>query len=129
MPIIPIILSFFAGPVGKWIGIAIGGLILVAILVGIYKLHNDAIRREALAVYNRNQLEQIVIDQKRFIAELNRLQDLQKITIEDLQKQTDILTTKLGVVDTYLSSQEAKAADKPSSDVLKNTIKYLESVK
>ena len=125
MAIITSIVSFLMSPIGRMVGMGVGALLLVGVLLGLYKLHNDSIRREALAVYNRTQLEQLLKDQRDFISKMNELGELQKRTIADLQKQNDMLNTKLGVVDTYLSSQEARNADKPSSEVLKNTIRQL----
>lgn len=125
MAIITSIVSFLMTPIGRMVGMGVGALLLVGVLLGLYKLHNDSIRREALAVYNRTQLEQLLKDQRDFISKMNELSELQKRTIADLQKQNDMLNTKLGVVDTYLSSQEARNADKPSSEVLKNTIRQL----
>lgn len=125
MAIITSIVSFLMSPIGRMVGMGVGALLLVGVLLGLYKLHNDSIRREALAVYNRTQLKQLLKDQRDFISKMNELSELQKRTIADLQKQNDMLNTKLGVVDTYLSSQEARNADKPSSEVLKNTIRQL----
>ncbi len=125
MAIITSIVSFLMTPIGRMVGMGVGALLLVGVLLGLYKLHNDSIRREALAVYNRTQLKQLLKDQRDFISKMNELSELQKRTIADLQKQNDMLNTKLGVVDTYLSSQEARNADKPSSEVLKNTIRQL----
>ncbi len=125
MTIITSIVSFLMTPIGRMVGMGVGALLLVGVLLGLYKLHNDSIRREALAVYNRTQLEQLLKDQRDFISKMNELSELQKRTIVDLQKQNDMLNTKLSVVDTYLSSQEARNADKPSSEVLKNTIRQL----
>jgi hypothetical protein len=123
------IISFIMGPIGRIVGMGAGALLLVGVLLGLYKLHNDSIRREALAVYNRTQLEQLLKDQREFIDKMNELSELQKKTMIDLEKQNAVLNIKLGEVDAYLSSQEARNANKPSSDVLKNTIRQLESVK
>lgn len=123
------ITAFLMSPIGRIVGIGAGALLLIGILLGLYKLHNDSIRREALAVYNRTQLEQLLKDQRDFIDKMNELSDLQKKTMIDLEKQNVALNAKLGAVDAYLSSQEAIGANKPSSDVLKNTIRQLESLK
>jgi len=123
------IISFIMSPIGRIVGMGAGALLLVGVLLGLYKLHNDSIRREALAVYNRTQLEQLLKDQREFIDKMNELSELQKKTMIDLEKQNAVLNIKLGEVDAYLSSQEARNANKPSSDVLKNTIRQLESVK
>lgn len=128
MAIITPIISFLMSPIGRIVGMGIGALLLVGVLLGLYKLHNDSIRREALAVYSHTQLEQLLQDQRNFISKMNELNELQKKTIVDLQKQNDMLNTKLSAVDTYLSSQEARKDDKPSSEVLKNTIRQLGTV-
>jgi len=123
------IISFFMSPFGRIIGMGIGALMLLGTLAGIYKMHNDSIRREALALYNRNQLEQIIKDQNQFISKMNELSELQKSTLTNLQTQNDTLNRKLGTIDDYLSSKEATAANKTSSDVLKNTVRQLELLK
>ena len=104
------IISFFMSPFGRIIGMGIGALMLLGTLAGLYKMHNDSIRREALALYNE-------------------LSELQKSTLTNLQTQNDILDRKLGTIDDYLSSKEATAANQTSSDVLKNTVRQLELLK
>jgi conjugal transfer/entry exclusion protein len=60
---------------------------------------------------------------------MNELSELQKSTLTNLQTQNDTLNRKLGTIDDYLSSKEATAANKTSSDVLKNTVRQLELLK
>lgn len=123
------IISFLMSPLGRIVGMGLGALMLLGTLAGIYKLHNDSIRREALALYNLNQMEQIIKDQSEFISKMYELSELQKSTLTNLRTQNDTLNRKLGTIDDYLLSKEAAAADKTSSEILKNTVRQLELLK
>jgi hypothetical protein len=119
------IVSFFGGPLGGIALKALSGLMIMGVILGMYKLHNDGIRREAIARQNFMQLEQVVEDQRRFISQLERINDTQRQTLSALREQNRALDTRLRNINQYLDSPEAQGSNRPSSDVLRNTIRQL----
>ncbi len=119
------IISFLSSPIGGLISKIVGGIALVGIVLGLYSMHNAEIRRQAIAEQNRRQLEQIVTDQQRFIRELQAINNLQLETLRALERQNEIVSTRLRRVTQYLESPQAQNANRPSSEVLRNTIRQL----
>lgn len=119
------IISFVSSPIGGLVAKILGGFFLVGILLGLYKIHNDGIRREAVAEQNRRQLEQVVTDQRRFIQQLEAVNNLQLETLGALQRQNDSLNARLRRVTDYLNSPQAQTNNRPSSEVLRNTVRQL----
>jgi uncharacterized transporter YbjL len=119
------IISFASSPIGGLVSKIIGGIALAGIVFGLYSMHNAGIRREAIAEHNRRQLEQVVLDQERFIRELQSVNNLQLETLGALQRQNDIVTSRLRRVTQYLESPQAQAGNRPSSDVLRNTVRQI----
>lgn len=119
------LVSLFTGPLGKIATYALIALIATGALTGIYLNWKSTIRQEALAEYNKNQLEQVIKDRERMVEQLNQLGEAQKTIVLQLAKQQDDLATKLSKIDDFLSSPEAQKGDRPSSEVLKETIRRL----
>lgn len=119
------IVSFISSPIGSLISKIVGGIALIGIVLGLYSMHNAEIRRQAIAEQNRRQLEQIVTDQQRFIRELQAINNLQLETLRALERQNEMVSTRLRRVTQYLESPQAQNANRPSSEVLRNTIRQL----
>lgn len=102
-------------------------LLLAAIVVGLYYTNMSDIKKIALMEYNREQLEQNVKDQQILMVQQRDVYDQQTQVTKLLIDQNDKLNARLESIDTYLNSDAAKKSDKPSSDVLKNTIRMLNS--
>jgi hypothetical protein len=119
------IISFVSSPIGGLVAKVLGGFLLLGIVLGLYKIHNDGIRREAMSEHNRAQLEQVVTDQRRFIQQLEAVNNLQLEALGALQRQNDTLNARLRRVTDYLNSPQAQANNRASSEVLRNTIRQL----
>jgi len=119
------IISFVSSPVGGLISKIIGGVALVGIVLGVYTIHNAGIRSQAIAEQNRLQLQRVVEDQQRFIRELEAVNNMQLETLAALQRQNDNINTRLRRVTQYLDSPQAQTANRPSSEVLRNTVRQL----
>lgn len=94
-------------------------------LFGIYSYWKNSIEQEALMEYNQKQLEQSIEDQKRMKAALDEIQQKQADIIRQNEEDKRAYDQKLSVVDSTLDSEKTKKEDRPSSEILKNTVKQL----
>lgn len=120
-----ILLSLISSGAIKWVSI----LILVAGLVsGIYVKHRQIVNLEkqvALQQYNINQLEQNVKDKELFIEQLESISKSRDEEVSTLQKQTEALNNKLKAIESEIDVEVGKKNDRPSSKILKDTIRKL----
>ncbi len=79
--------------------------------------------------YNREQLEENLKEQRALMEKQQKISDLQLVIQKQLTEQNEKLSIKLSTIDRYLSSDDAKKANRPSSDVLKNTLRMLSEKK
>lgn len=86
---------------------------------------NDGIRREALSQYNKTQLEETVKNQKETIVLMKRIETLSNETSAALIKQREEINLKLGEIEDYLDTPEAKKSDRGASKVIQNTLRKL----
>jgi hypothetical protein len=119
IPIPPFIALFFA----KYATYIVGGVMLVAVLGTAYKLHNDGIRREALARFNQTQLEQVIENQGRFNALMESVRKAQDESAERLREQNAELERRTEGVNRFL---DGLTSSDPASDVLRETIRRLQ---
>lgn len=115
----------FMGPFGKiltYLGI---GLLSVGVLYGAYKMWENSVKTRALLEFNNAQLEQVIKDQQRFNAQMELLREFQIELLNQTNEQNQLLEDKLNDIDQYLGSDEATSGNRPSSDVLKETIRRL----
>ena len=117
---------FGLGKIGVYLFI---GIILAGSLTAAYKGWEYSIEQRTLLELNKTQMEQIVKDQKEYTKKQQELVNQQIAATEALAEQNKILSKKLSSVNSYLNSKEASASDRPSSDVLKNTIDQLAKAK
>lgn len=119
------ILAYLATPLGKIIGI-IGAVLVAAFLIFMtVKIHDAGVRRQALAEYNKSQLEQALEEQRQTIQKMVELQELNRKIIEELNRQREENDAKMRAIEEYLTSEDAKRADKPASELLRETVRRL----
>jgi uncharacterized protein HemX len=94
-------------------------------LSGIYYYWKNSIEQEALMEYNQKQLEQSIEDQKKLKAALDEIQQKQADIIKQTEEDKKAFDQKLSVVDTSIDNSKQ---DRPSSDILKNTVKQLKEL-
>jgi uncharacterized membrane protein len=116
---------FFGTPIGRWVGLAIGVLLVLAMVYVTVLNHNASIRREANLAFQRQQLEQVVRDQERFISELNAIKERQEQILANTRAEREALERRIGNINRYLSSDEARNNNREASPVLKETIRRL----
>jgi hypothetical protein len=119
------ILSFLSSPIGRVVGV-IG--LTVTLLLGAWgwlKLHDAGIRREALANFNKQQLELVAKEQEEFNRQSRILQETQLRIMQDLAKKIEETEKKMAEIDQFLESPETRKEDRPASNILKETLRRL----
>lgn len=118
-------LGFIAGPWGVIIG---KGLMIMTLMTMIYVAiaQYNAHIAEGQQMRDQNaQLTQLVKDNQSLQKKLDTLSDVNKIIAEDTKRKNDVVEKKHHDVTTYITSPEAQASNRPSSNVIKNTIRML----
>lgn len=121
------ILSFL-GINKLWLYLAVG-VITVGLGLGGYYLWKSSIEQKALLEYNIKQLEQTVRDQEEFRRRQAALEDQQRQAARALEEQNRALTGRVQSIQRTLNSPESVAADRPASDILKQTIDQLREIR
>jgi uncharacterized coiled-coil protein SlyX len=82
-------------------------------------------KQVALQQYNINQLEQNVKDKDLFIEHQQTIFKNRDEAVEKLESQKQALENKLKAIESHVDVEVGKGNDRPSSDILKETIKRL----
>jgi uncharacterized protein HemX len=119
------LISFFASGGMKWLSI----LIIVAGLAGgLYSKHRQIVdleKQTALQAYNIKQLQQSIKDKDLFIEQQQAIFKNRDEEVAKLEIQKQALENKLKTIESQIDVEIGKGNDRPSSDILKNTIKEL----
>lgn len=119
------LISFFASGGMKWLSI----LIIVAGLAGgLYSKHRQIVdleKQTALQAYNIKQLQQSIKDKDLFIEQQQAIFKNRDEEVAKLEIQKQALENKLKIIESQIDVEIGKGNDRPSSDILKNTIKEL----
>lgn len=114
-----------------WKTILKWGIIIAAVVgigVGAYKAvstYNETLRSNIQLEADKAQLEQSLEDKELLIEKMEELQDVSRdILTETANKNTTIIERNNRVVE-YIESPEAQSSNRPSSDIIKNTIRML----
>lgn len=100
-------------------------VIVISSLAGIYLSWKSSIETQALMEFNANQMNQVIEEQKKFNDQLSQINQNQQQIIDDMKKKNDELDRRLGDLNGYLTSEQAKRESRPSSEVLKRTFRQL----
>jgi hypothetical protein len=112
-------------PLGRIVGvIGLVAFVLFSAWVAL-KVHDSAIRREALESFNKSQMELVLREQADQKKRWEAFEKNQAALFSKLEKQVGETQKTVDNVETYLSSPEASKSDRPSSDVLKETLRRL----
>ncbi|MDR3503064.1 MAG: hypothetical protein P4L79_10845 [Legionella sp.] len=123
------ILTFLGSPIGKFCAWVLGILSVSAVLLSLLAIHDHNIRTQATLEYNQKQLEQITIDQQRYILDTQKLTENSAKQADLLNKQQETLDKKLGSVNNYFSTLPVDEQNKSASPLLKDLFKQLGTVK
>ena len=121
------IVNFLSGSLGKRIiAFVVASGLLGSILFQFYQVYVDSIKKQALIDWNQRQTEQVIKDQQDLIHKMDEIQKLQDTVFQSVkQLQDEKLDEKINTIKEYLKSVAAKKNNRPSSEVLKETIKRL----
>ena len=119
--------TFFGGPFGKLAIYAIAALFTAGTLFTFVKIHDDGVARKATDAYNAAQITQLKNDNKVFQDQLQTIAASQVVILNKTATQNTAVAAKASTVKYYLGTPAAQAADRPSSEILKETIKRLSS--
>ncbi len=119
------IVSLFLGPFGKILQYITIGLVVAGFTLGGYQIWKNQVEQAALLKFNQKQMEQVVKDQQKYIQEIQALQEQEKLLTEQLNQKNDTIDKLSQDVSNWLNSPAAQQQDRPSSSLLKETIKRL----
>ena len=119
-------LAFLITPIGK----VVGGIALISFLVlsgwGLLKMRDASVRREALLEFNKKQMELVIQEQQE---QKQRWENFEQNVLpklfENISKELENTQRSVDSVESYLNSPEANKSDRPSSDILKETLRRL----
>jgi len=109
----------------KWMTIL---LITAGLSTGLYFKHRQIVDNEkqiALQEYNIRQLQQSIKDKDLFIEQQQTIFKNRDEEVAKLETQKQALENKLKTIESHIDVEVGKGHDRPSSDILKNTIKEL----
>lgn len=101
------------------------GGIIIAIATSGMLMWQHTIKQEAQLEFNNLQLQQVLDQQQKFMSNMQKVNEDQKNVLQDLNNQNNQLQTYITNIELYLNSTQAKKDNRPSSVVIKNTIKKL----
>lgn len=105
--------------------IIVGSIILFGTLTGIYYSWRKGIEREALLEYNQKQLEQNLKDQEELRKKMEAVTQQQEEIRKKTEEDKKAFENKINNAREYINTEEAKKSDRPSSEILKQTVKKL----
>ena len=105
----------------------IGAALLLASVFGGYQYWKYTVKRDALADWNRQQIEVVQKAQQEFIQKTEELNKESKKVIDDLKKKNAELEKQFDSLEKYLDSPKVVKhyRGKKSSEVLQRTFKEL----
>lgn len=119
------LLAFFESPLGKLAGYVIIAILAAGVLFGGYYAWKVHVQNQAMQEFNQKQTEQADKDRKVFEEKMQKIEAVQNQILGNLQKQLDTVNEQSDILQDYLDSDEAKASDRESSAVLKETVRRL----
>lgn len=94
-----------------------------------YKNYGELQRRLAQYQYNINQLEQLVKDKDKLIQNLNEINKDKDEAVSQLDKQKTELQERVRKIESDIDVEVGKGKDRPSSQILKDTVRKLGGMK
>jgi hypothetical protein len=123
------ILDFFTGPLGKIAMYAIGALFAAGVIWAAWAHYDSIVSSNAKYKAENAQLKQTVKDQADQVRHAEELLELSSKSIDTLEDRVDDINEQYSTLEQYLSSVDAQKADRPASEVLKETIRKLKEMK
>lgn len=102
---------------------------LITLIITSVAAWKREVKRDALLEWNKTQLETVLNEQKKYDAAMKDVAENQAALLEAMTLKNQELQTSLGDLQVYLDSKETAKADRPSSPILKETVKQLSGAK
>ncbi len=99
--------------------------VLLTLIINTIVDYKRDVKRGAQLEWNNKQLELVLDEQKKYSEQLAEIAANQGALLDDMKTKNDELNQKLSTLDQYLNSKQAEQDDRPSSNVLKETVKQL----
>jgi hypothetical protein len=119
------ILTFLRGPWGPIIMKVMMALTLATLIYVAVSNYNENIRETERSANRNAQLEQVLKDNEEFRQKLIILEEKSDKILEDTKEKNDKVSDRHTKTTRYITSPEAQKSNRPSSDVIKNTIGML----
>lgn len=118
-------IKFFTSPVGKIVGVVLLIGFVYLSFIGYLKIRDAAVRREALLEFNKKQMELVIKEQQEQKKRWEEFEQRVSKLFTDITKELENTQRSVDNVEAYLNSPEANRDDRPSSEVLKETLRRL----
>jgi disulfide bond formation protein DsbB len=119
------LVSLLAGPLGKIVMYIVGGLMLIGTVTGGYFIWKHNVKAQAVQEFNTKQLEQVNKDNQIFKNQMEQILKSQADIVKSVKTQQESIDAQSDSINDYLNTDEAKKSDRPSSELLKETIRRM----
>lgn len=119
------VLRLFGSSIGKYVIYGIAGLIAAGVFTGLYIDWKHGIEENAVQKIKIEQLESDLASKEKLIVQQRAVMAIQAASSKELTDQVDSLNAKATELELWISSPNAMKNDRPSSKILKETIKRL----
>lgn len=120
------ILALLEGPFGKLIMYAIGALVAICVVFGVYFGWKHKVQQEELMQFNAKQAAQTAKDNEKFTAQQKVIEDKVSTIESDLKTKNEALQKNLDSINIYLANPATKQQNRPASPIIKETIRRLQ---
>ena len=90
-----------------------------------YYVWKKNIEHAALLEFNQKQMQQTLKDQQKFIEQQQQISDQARSAVQEMKNNNVTLRNKIMGINNYLDNSSKSGGDKPSSEVLKETVRRL----
>jgi HAMP domain-containing protein len=99
--------------------------VAIALIFAAYTSHVNGIKNQQKMEDTNKELIQAMADIKILQQKTEALDQAQSAMLIELNKKNAAVVTRQETIRTYLQSDDAKKSDRPSSDVIKETVRRL----
>lgn len=93
-----------------------------------YYVWKKNIEHAALLEFNQKQMQQTLKDQQKFIEQQQQISDQARSAVQEMKNNNVTLRNKIMGINNYLDNSSKSGGDKPSSEVLKETVRRLKAL-
>ena len=122
------VLAFFTGPLGKIAMYAIGALFAAGVIWAAWAHYVNLVEENATRQAKIEQQQKTILLQTEHIKKQEEVMQLQNESITALNTELEVSAAKFATIENYLASKESFVSDRPSSSVLKETVRKLKAM-